>query len=61
MRERILSIAHATGVPADDVVWFDASRQTKRISANVAGFGSTMRVALNDNLLRRSPRRRSKR
>lgn len=55
LRERILSIAHATGVPADDVVWFDASRQTKRISANVAGFGSTMRVALNDNLLQRSP------
>ncbi|NJO55261.1 MAG: M48 family metalloprotease [Rhodospirillales bacterium] len=55
LRDRILSIAHATGVPADDVVWFDASRQTKRISANVAGFGGTMRVALNDNLLRRSP------
>lgn len=55
LRDRILSIAHATGVPAEDVVWFDASRQTKRISANVAGFGSTMRVALNDNLLERSP------
>ncbi len=55
IRDRILSIAHATGVPADDVVWFDASRQTKRISANVSGFGSTMRVALNDNLLTRSP------
>lgn len=55
LRERILSIAQATGVPADDVVWFDASRQTKRISANVAGFGGSMRVALNDNLLRRSP------
>lgn len=55
IRDRILSIAHATGVPADDVVWFDASRQTKRISANVAGLGETMRVALNDNLLARSP------
>ena len=55
VRDRILSIAHATGVPADDVVWFDASRQTKRISANVSGFGDTMRVALNDNLLTRSP------
>ncbi len=54
-RDRILSIAHATGVPADDVVWFDASRQTKRISANVSGIGGTMRVALNDNLLVRSP------
>jgi STE24 endopeptidase len=55
IRDRILSIAHATGVPADDVVWFDASRQTKRISANVSGFGGTMRIALNDNLLARSP------
>jgi STE24 endopeptidase len=54
-RDRILSIAHATGVPAHDVVWFDASRQTKRISANVAGIGGTMRIALNDNLLARSP------
>lgn len=54
LRDRILSIAHASGVPADEVYWFDASRQTKRISANVAGFGSTTRIALNDNLLNRS-------
>jgi STE24 endopeptidase len=32
----------------------DASRQSKRISANVSGFGSTMRITLNDNLLNRS-------
>jgi STE24 endopeptidase len=32
----------------------DASRQTKRISANVAGVGPTVRVALNDNLLNRT-------
>ncbi|MGH8441810.1 MAG: M48 family metallopeptidase [Nevskiaceae bacterium] len=54
LRDRILSVAHASGVPADEVYWFDASRQTKRISANVAGFGSTTRIALNDNLLNRS-------
>ncbi len=54
LRDRILSIAHASGVPADEVYWFDASRQTKKISANVAGFGSTTRIALNDNLLNRS-------
>jgi STE24 endopeptidase len=54
LRDRILSIAHASGVPADEVHWFDASRQTKKISANVAGFGSTTRIALNDNLLNRS-------
>jgi STE24 endopeptidase len=31
----------------------DASKQTTRMSANVSGFGSTMRITLNDNLLRR--------
>lgn len=56
LRDEILSTARSQRIPADDVYWFDASRQTKRISANVAGFGSTMRIALNDNLLRRSPR-----
>jgi STE24 endopeptidase len=35
-------------------VWvFDASRQTKRVSANVSGFAGTMRISLNDNLLNR--------
>ncbi len=31
----------------------DASKQTNRVSANVAGMFGTMRIALNDNLLRR--------
>jgi STE24 endopeptidase len=51
VRRSILALAEETGVPADDVWWFDASRQTKRISANVAGFAGTIRIALNDNLL----------
>jgi len=55
MRQQILSMAHANGVPADDVVWSDASRQTDRISANVSGFAGTTRITLNDNLLERSP------
>lgn len=50
-REAVLSIARANGVPTDNVVEFDASRQTTRISANVAGFLGTTRIALNDNLL----------
>jgi len=50
-REAILSLARANQIPTDHVVEFDASRQTTRISANVAGFASTTRVALNDNLL----------
>jgi STE24 endopeptidase len=55
IREQILSLARANGVPADDVYYFDASRQTKRISANVSGFGATTRISLNDNLMNRSP------
>ncbi len=51
LRDRILSLARANGVPADDVYWFDASRQTTRISANVSGFLGTTRISLNDNLL----------
>jgi STE24 endopeptidase len=46
-------MARANGVPADEVYQFDASRQSKRISANVSGFMSTLRVSLNDNLLAR--------
>ncbi|MGA9341883.1 MAG: M48 family metallopeptidase [Rhodanobacteraceae bacterium] len=51
VREAVLSLARANKVPTDHVVEFDASRQTTRISANVAGFLGTTRVALNDNLL----------
>jgi STE24 endopeptidase len=49
----ILSMARANGIPAKDVFEIDASKQTTRMSANVSGFASTMRITLNDNLLRR--------
>jgi len=49
----ILSLARANGIPARKVYETDASRQTTRMSANVSGFGKTMRITLNDNLLRR--------
>ena len=51
--EPILSMARANGIPAKDVYEIDASRQTTRMSANVSGFANTMRITLNDNLLRR--------
>ncbi len=53
VRESILSMARANSVPADNVYQFDASKQSDRISANVSGIGSTIRVSLNDNLLNR--------
>jgi len=49
----ILSMARANGIPAKDVYKIDASRQTTRMSANVSGFANTLRITLNDNLLRR--------
>ena len=49
----ILKMALANGIPAHDVWEIDASRQTTRMSANVSGFGNTMRITINDNLLRR--------
>ena len=54
VRSEILRIAHEQGIPTDEVFVVDASRQTKRISANVSGLGPTIRIALNDNLLNRS-------
>jgi STE24 endopeptidase len=53
LKESILAMARANGVPADEVYEFDASRQSKRISANVTGILGTMRISLNDNLLSR--------
>ncbi len=49
----ILRLAGANGITADKVYEMDASRQTTRISANVNGLFGTMRIALNDNLIKR--------
>ncbi|MEO7177634.1 MAG: M48 family metallopeptidase [Allosphingosinicella sp.] len=54
LRDDILAMARASKVPADNVYVFDASKQTKRISANVSGLGPTIRISLNDNLLNRT-------
>jgi STE24 endopeptidase len=54
IRDSILAMAHANGIPSDNVYWFDASRQSTRISANVSGLFGTTRISLNDNLLNRT-------
>jgi STE24 endopeptidase len=53
IKDPILSMARANGIPATEVYEFDASRQTNRVSANVSGFAGTLRISLNDNLLKR--------
>ena len=54
LRTPILSMARANGIPAEHVYVYDASRQSKRISANVSGMLGTLRISLNDNLLKRT-------
>ncbi len=53
MKNAILSMARANGIPADNVYVFDASQQSNRISANVSGMFGTTRISLTDNLLNR--------
>jgi STE24 endopeptidase len=53
LKQEILSMARANCIPAENVYMFDASKQSKRVSANVSGFASTTRISLNDNLLNR--------
>ncbi len=53
IRDPILSMARANGIPATNVYEFDASEQSNRVSANVGGFANTLRISLNDNLLKR--------
>ena len=53
IKDPILSMARANGIPATGVYEFDASRQSNRVSANVSGFAGTQRISLNDNLLKR--------
>jgi STE24 endopeptidase len=53
LRDPILSLARANEIPAEQVYVFDASKQSKRVSANVSGALGTMRISLNDNLLNR--------
>jgi STE24 endopeptidase len=52
VRDPIIRLAEANQIPVKQVFVVDASRQTTKISANVAGFLGTTRIALNDNLLK---------
>ena len=54
VREAVVSLARANRIPTEHVEWFDASRQTTRVSAHVSGFMNTSQVSLNDNLVNRT-------
>lgn len=53
VKQQILMLARANQIPADNVYEFDASKQSKRISANVSGLLGTTRISMTDNLINR--------
>jgi STE24 endopeptidase len=54
LKQRILSLARANGIPADQVYEFDASKQTTKMSAHVSGIAGSAQISLNDNLINRA-------
>ncbi len=51
VRDAVFALMRANEVPTERVAWFDNSKQTTRVSANVSGLLGVTRVSLNDNLL----------
>jgi STE24 endopeptidase len=54
LKQRILSLARANGIPVTQVYEFDASKQTTKMSAHVSGVAGSAQISLNDNLMNRA-------
>jgi STE24 endopeptidase len=54
VRDAVFSLARANEIPTEHVAWFDNSKQTSRVSANVSGLLGLTRISLNDNLLEKT-------
>jgi STE24 endopeptidase len=54
LKQHILSLARANGIPVDQVYEFDASKQTTKMSAHVSGVAGSAQISLNDNLINRA-------
>lgn len=55
LRERMVAMAQADGVPVRDVLVADASRRTRAVNAYVSGIGPTRRIVVYDTLLHQAP------
>jgi len=54
LRQRVLSLARAAGLPVEGVYVADASRRTTKANAYFTGLGATRRIVLYDTLLAKS-------
>jgi STE24 endopeptidase len=52
VRELVVTLGKATGVPTDKIFIYNGSKQSNRYTANVAGLFGTARVALSDTMFR---------
>lgn len=55
LRNDLLQMAKADGVPVKDVLVADASKRTTALNAYVSGFGSTRRIVVYDTLVKTGP------
>jgi STE24 endopeptidase len=53
VRDEVTAMARQVGVPSDKIVIYDGSKQSNRYTANVAGLGGTVRVAMSDVMFKK--------
>ncbi len=53
VRDEVVAMAAKVGVPADKIFIYDGSKQSNRYTANVAGLGSTARIAMSDVMFKK--------
>ncbi len=53
VRDEVVAMAKANGVPSDKIYIYDGSKQSNRYTANVAGLFGTARVAMSDVMFKK--------
>jgi STE24 endopeptidase len=53
VRDAVVQMAEANGVPSDRIFIYDGSKQSNRYTANVAGLGGTARIAMSDVMFKK--------
>lgn len=53
VRDEVVAMAKKVGVPSDKIFIYDGSKQSNRYTANVAGIGSTARIAMSDVMFKK--------
>ncbi|WP_374570033.1 M48 family metalloprotease [Phenylobacterium sp.] len=53
VRDAVVQMAKANGVPSDKILIYDGSKQSNRYTANVMGIGGTARIAMSDVMFKK--------